>query len=111
MPPEKIKEIATKTNETSVTMVKSALRNSAASPLLFSLTSPLKRGMKAEEMTPSAKSLLTTFGIVKATANASARAPVPKKAAVTDSRTKPKTREIIVSIARSELFLNIEGVF
>jgi hypothetical protein len=67
--------------------------------------------MKADEMTPSAKSLRTTFGIVKATAKASARGPVPKKAAVTDSRTKPKMREIIVKTARSELFLKIDGDF
>ena len=91
--------------------MKTAFKNSAALSRLFSVTSPLNCGMKAAEITPSAKSRRMTLGIMKATANASAKTPVPKKAAVTDSRTKPKMREIIVRIARSELFLNMDGVF
>src|SRR5208337_2740656 len=52
--------------------------------------------MKAAVMEPSAKSRLRKLGRVKATAKASASQPVPMKAALVISRTRPSTRDAIV---------------
>ncbi len=48
--------------------------------------------MKAADTAPSPRSTRSAFGIVKATKNASV-APRPKLAAMTASRTAPRSRE------------------
>lgn len=55
-------------------------------------------GTKAEERAPSPKTLLKRFGILKATKYESAIQLVPKRRAISSSRTKPRIRLIRVRI-------------
>jgi len=73
--------------------VNTALKKSAVSFLSFLLRYPLKVGIKAAEIVPSAKSRLKRFGIKKAT--------VPRNAAFTDSLKRPKTLDIKVKPTRT----------
>lgn len=51
--------------------------------------SPEKIGTKAEDNAPSPRTLRSKLGILKATKNASAKVPDPKRRATNKSRTKP----------------------
>lgn len=70
--------------------VKTALANKKASSLDLFCKYSVKTGIKDTENEPSAKSLLKRFGIRKATKNASATIPEPKKLAIRMSLTNPR---------------------
>jgi len=71
--------------------VKTTRANKKASCLDLFCQYSVKPGVKATENEPSAKSLLKRFGIRKATKNASAAIPEPKKLAIRASLTNPRT--------------------
>ncbi len=83
-----------------ITAAKSAAMASSAKRRAASAPSPSSRfensGMKAMLKAPSAKKRRNMLGSRKATKNASATGPAPRKAAMAMSRRKPSTRLAMV---------------
>ena len=71
---------------------KAALANLHASSFDFTVKCSVKRGMNAAERAPSPRSLLSRFGILKATKKASVANPAPNIFAITISLMNPKIR-------------------
>ncbi len=70
--------------------VRTTRANKKASSFDLSCRYSVNTGIKATEKEPSAKSLLKRFGIRKATKNASADIPEPKKLAISMSLANPR---------------------
>jgi len=75
---------------TRIRKVKTTRANKKASSFDLFCRYSVNTGIKATEKEPSAKSLLKRFGIRKATKNASADIPEPKKLAISISLANPR---------------------
>ena len=91
--------------------VKKQAKNSRVLAASLSSSVDLKTGINATDIEPSAKSRRNKLGIIKATEKASESAPVPSRAALVISRTKPSTRDASVSNDSTEPCRSIEGGF